>query len=558
MLDCEIRIQSTVTIIHSFFQKGKRIQSLANEIIHSNDPTILYTAYIQRVVLMKNTDVDWGVEFKSTANGIHLVTKVRTGNGNNLAAKIHVGDEIVEINRQSVVGWKTKNIRRKWDSSVKATPQGGFEIEITLAKRPRESWIPITLQKGSRSNVAPEPDQAGTETERSIRDFKRKIQPDLFVRHEEAGKPRRIRSASFCSVTDHQFIFTYPEEDELYRSPSPSGPTKSPTALILTEKRPIFRRASVWTESPPAVLRSPFDRLRYTEESNAWLLLLASWAETIPKKGVRAPYRSLIINGETIEEEDEEVEEPFGKKSRNLPLAEPDEISDLDEERLENAAKKSASMSAIQKSLSSDNVAIIHHPSLESLAKTPIDRVLGNLAEGWTRRKVVGIESKSTDKWIKCWVMMTQTHLFVYSDQKAKIADIVFDLKACSLSLIPKLKTSKKHVFSIRWPQGEVVFAPFSQSDFTFWIQGLSTKTQCEELGQTTLPRREKDAVYIRDQQADADSADELDSNASNQGSPASKVSLLFPSRLFSRLSRRGRLSYRTPANSAAAGLTSD
>ncbi|CAD5217271.1 unnamed protein product [Bursaphelenchus okinawaensis] len=677
-------------------EKGKRIQQLAYDIIHSNDPVILYTAYIQRVVLMKSNDNDWGVEFKSTANGIHLVTKVKTGNQNNLAAKIHVGDEIVEINRQSVVGWKPKNIRRKWDSSVKTSPHGGYEIEITLAKRPRETWIPITLQKRTFSNVSAEIDQPPTETERNIRDFKRKIQPDFFVRHEEIGKPRQIRSASFCSGSDHQLIFNYPEEDELYRSPSPSGPTKSPTALILTEKRPIFRRASVWTESPPAVLRSPFDRLRYSDESNAWLLLLASWAETIPKNKARSQFRNLIVNGDTIKEEDEDSDAPLeeltidlnnldtlsdselenlnpkpspveaaewnapiveditgykfqkrvhlessssltnslesplaniqqkitrffhgadseqsasddlpqtplrqveeavisrsqspiitihtatpsinsaaanskvvnvvSRKSRLAPLAEPDEISDVDDERLENSGLKPvivslASTSNIQKSLSSDNVSRIDHSSLESLAATPSERVLGNVAEGWIRRKFLSLDGKSTGKWSKCWVMLTVNNFFVYSDQKSKHAEVVFELKQCSLNLNSKLKTSKKHVFGIQWPQGEMVFAPFSQADFSFWIQNLTGKMHTDQLPKSTLPRVTKEAVYIRDHNRDLDSGDELESNASNQASPASRVSFLFPSRLFSRLSRRGRMSYRTPASSVAANLSSE
>ena len=53
---------------------------------------------------------------------------------------------------------------------------------------------------------------------------------------------------------------------------------KSPALMMIGERRPpLFRRASVWNESPPAVLRSPFDRLTVAAQSNAWLLLLASW-----------------------------------------------------------------------------------------------------------------------------------------------------------------------------------------------------------------------------------------------------------------------------------------
>lgn len=40
-------------------------------------------------------------------------------------------------------------------------------------------------------------------------------------------------------------------------------------------KRPLFRRASVWNESSSIKLKSPF--AGHSKDSNAWLLLLASW-----------------------------------------------------------------------------------------------------------------------------------------------------------------------------------------------------------------------------------------------------------------------------------------
>lgn len=42
-----------------------------------------------------------------------------------------------------------------------------------------------------------------------------------------------------------------------------------------TDKRPLFRRASVCNESSLTKIRSPF--AGQSKESNSWLLLLASW-----------------------------------------------------------------------------------------------------------------------------------------------------------------------------------------------------------------------------------------------------------------------------------------
>jgi hypothetical protein len=55
----------------------------------------------------------------------------------------------------------------------------GFELDITLCKRPRESWIILTLHKPrSQSPTAEKSDQ-----KKMVLDFKQKIQPDVVTRH---------------------------------------------------------------------------------------------------------------------------------------------------------------------------------------------------------------------------------------------------------------------------------------------------------------------------------------------------------------------------------------
>lgn len=78
---------------------------------------------------------------------------------------------------------------------------------------------------------------------------------------------RRGRSASLSKDRDQSS-----NEDENVHEPLFSH-------ITLNDKKPLFRRASVWSESPPAIsLRSPFDRF-HNAESNVWLLLLASWGD---------------------------------------------------------------------------------------------------------------------------------------------------------------------------------------------------------------------------------------------------------------------------------------
>lgn len=57
----------------------------------------------------------------------------------------------------------------------------GFELDITLCKRPRESWINLTLQK-PRSQ-SPTTEKTTEDQKKMVLDFKQKIQPDVLSRH---------------------------------------------------------------------------------------------------------------------------------------------------------------------------------------------------------------------------------------------------------------------------------------------------------------------------------------------------------------------------------------
>lgn len=63
----------------------------------------------------------------------------------------------------------------------------GYELDITICKRPRESWMHLTLQK-PRSQ-SPGAEKSSEDQKKIILDFKHKIQPDLLSRHSlKVGK----------------------------------------------------------------------------------------------------------------------------------------------------------------------------------------------------------------------------------------------------------------------------------------------------------------------------------------------------------------------------------
>ena len=78
----------------------------------------------------------------------------------------------------------------------------GYELELSLCKRPLESWLSLaSLQKPrADSTSAVETNSAGDEQHKSIiSDFKHKIQPDQFARRRisetsvSAGRLRALK-----------------------------------------------------------------------------------------------------------------------------------------------------------------------------------------------------------------------------------------------------------------------------------------------------------------------------------------------------------------------------
>ncbi|KAI6177008.1 hypothetical protein M3Y97_00860400 [Aphelenchoides bicaudatus] len=290
---------------------SEKIQTVTRDLINSPDPHIIETPYIQRAVLYGYRSDEWGITFRINSDGKILITSVSEESLNFSAQRIHAGDEIVEINRQAIVGWKYANILKKMESAAREGAHG-FELDITLCKRPRESWVNLTLQK-PRSQ-SPTAEKRSEDRKKMMLDFKQKIQPDVLSRHSlNSSVVRRGRSASFSDNRDLRKQSSF-EDENVRNEPlfSVSASNRVPTSLItFSDKRPLFRRASVWSESPPAILRSPFDRL-HAAESNAWLLLLASWGDVSKARNGYihsrpTPRLPLQKEGNTIDEENEEM-----------------------------------------------------------------------------------------------------------------------------------------------------------------------------------------------------------------------------------------------------------
>ncbi|MGH0138970.1 UNVERIFIED_CONTAM: hypothetical protein FKN15_000211 [Acipenser sinensis] len=92
-----------------------------------------------------------GMYIKSTYDGLHVITGTTENSPADLCKKIHAGDEVIQVNHQTVVGWQLKNLV----NALREDPNG---VILTLKKRPQNTltsapallknvrWKPLALQ----------------------------------------------------------------------------------------------------------------------------------------------------------------------------------------------------------------------------------------------------------------------------------------------------------------------------------------------------------------------------------------------------------------------------
>ncbi|XP_046692590.1 connector enhancer of kinase suppressor of ras 3 isoform X1 [Silurus meridionalis] len=164
-----------------------------------------------------------GMYIKSTYDGLHVITGTTENSPADRTQRIHSGDEVVQVNQQTVVGWHLKNLVSK----MKENPHS---VVLTLKKRPSETgnftpaplknlrWRPPAVQSApsghaARSSIV----ESSTQKEKpaildlylppppavpySPRDVKNGAYPQVKMRHKAPESPNSSldRAAKRCS-----------------------------------------------------------------------------------------------------------------------------------------------------------------------------------------------------------------------------------------------------------------------------------------------------------------------------------------------------------------------
>ncbi|XP_076872227.1 connector enhancer of kinase suppressor of ras 3-like [Brachyhypopomus gauderio] len=108
----------------------------------TSDPSKSRTACLEEVHIDNiNPEQGLGIYIKSTYDGLHVITGTTENSPADRTQRIHAGDEVVQVNRQTVVGWQLKNLVAK----LRENPGS---VVLMLKKRPSGtcSFTPAPLK----------------------------------------------------------------------------------------------------------------------------------------------------------------------------------------------------------------------------------------------------------------------------------------------------------------------------------------------------------------------------------------------------------------------------
>nr|XP_006816059.1 PREDICTED: uncharacterized protein LOC102800592 [Saccoglossus kowalevskii] len=108
------------------------IVELCNKLIKdTKDPLVIQPAHLELVTLKKiKPEEGLGLLIKATYEGEHIITGTKEQSAADLSRKVHQGDEILQVNYRTVVGWQLSKV-------VEAMKEDPNEVTLTLKKRPK-------------------------------------------------------------------------------------------------------------------------------------------------------------------------------------------------------------------------------------------------------------------------------------------------------------------------------------------------------------------------------------------------------------------------------------
>lgn len=115
--------------------KAQRLSNQCDVIVRNiEDSLIIQPTYLDVVNVKKKPDEEYGIVLRSLFFGVHLIEQVIFQSPSHRSGRICEGDEIVQVDYQTVVGWTITNV-------MEFIKRFSSEVILTIRKRPTHSNI---------------------------------------------------------------------------------------------------------------------------------------------------------------------------------------------------------------------------------------------------------------------------------------------------------------------------------------------------------------------------------------------------------------------------------
>ncbi|XP_055727632.1 connector enhancer of kinase suppressor of ras 2-like isoform X6 [Salvelinus fontinalis] len=435
----------------------KTLSGVCDHIISlSSDPMVSQSAHLEVVQLanIKSTE-GLGMYIKSTYDGLHVITGTTEGSLADRCKKIHAGDEVIQVNHQTVVGWQLKNLV----NSLRGDPGG---VMLTLKKRPQSTltstpallknmrWKPLALQP-----IIPQSPSSSVATPTST-----------------LSTPSRRDS---CALQD---LFIPPPPDEPYTPRDDKG--NLPGDNDLQAEVPVAKGS----ESPNSFLDQECRRRFPLVEEDAVLYCYEydqNHGPPLARRDSTPTYENSLLRYVSQSEDKAMPEEYLTGRSRKKS----------DKSSPAHYALHPALQMEVSMSMSSSDSASLYHMferssllsrsrkkskggSLSSISKRRIScKDLGHGdCEGWLWKKK-DAKSYFSQKWKKYWFILKDTCLYWYMNEEDEKAEGFVSLPEFKIDRASECR--RKYAFKACHPKiKSFYFAADNVDDMNRWLSRLT------------------------------------------------------------------------------------
>ncbi|XP_058042938.1 connector enhancer of kinase suppressor of ras 2 isoform X2 [Ahaetulla prasina] len=446
----------------------KTLSSVCDHIISlSSDPLVSQSAHLEVIQLANiKPSEGLGMYIKSTYDGLHVITGTTENSPADRCKKIHAGDEVIQVNHQTVVGWQLKNLV----NALREDPSG---VILTLKKRPQSMltsapallknmrWKPLALQplvsRSPTSSVATPSSTVSTPTKRDSSALQ-----DLYIPPPPAEPyiPRDEKGNLPCDDTGRHLV----------GKPVHKG-SESPNSFLDQEYR---KRFNVVEE----------DAVLYCYEYEKGRTSSSGRRESTPTYE-----NSLLryISNEKIAQEDymfqRNSKKDTGKKSKKKDKNNsPSHYSLLPSLQMESLRQDSMStpgpettlyhtfqQSSLQHKSKKKNKGLASSKSKRRISCKDLGR--GD-CEGWLWKKK-DAKSYFSQKWKKYWFVLKETSLYWYINEEDEKAEGFISLPEFKIDRANECR--KKYAFKACHPKiKSFYFAAEHQDDLNRWLNRIN------------------------------------------------------------------------------------